>query len=45
LTPVENDVLFVLLNSGDRNHKVTRRLFGCLRNGEHLAMLSSVALV
>ena len=42
---VENDVLFALLNSDDRNHEVARRLFGWLKNGEHLAMLSSVALV
>lgn len=42
---VENDVLFALLNSGDRNHEVARRLFGRIRDGELSAELSSVALV
>jgi predicted nucleic acid-binding protein len=42
---VENDVLFALLDAGDRNHEVARRLFGRIRDGELSAELSSVALV
>ncbi|MDK2464248.1 MAG: hypothetical protein QI223_05700 [Candidatus Korarchaeota archaeon] len=42
---MENDVIFVYMNEGDKNHEVARGIFEKIRAGELSVYLSSVGLI